>query len=56
MFNEKYRFNVLPSEKVKNIYTHRISYNVVENAYYESGNDDDKYLKFNSKRNKSHIV
>ncbi|GES81113.1 BTB/POZ protein [Rhizophagus clarus] len=45
LFNDKYKFNVLPVENMKNIYTHRISYNVVTNAYYENGKTDIKYLK-----------
>lgn len=45
LFNDKYRFNVLPIEKMRNIYTHRISYNVITNAYYENGKTNIKYLK-----------
>ncbi|RIA83340.1 hypothetical protein C1645_833984 [Glomus cerebriforme] len=45
LFNDKYKFNVLSIENMKNIYTHRISYNVITNAYYENGKTDIKYLK-----------
>jgi hypothetical protein len=45
LFNDKYKFNVLPIEETSNIYIHRISYNVVTNAYYENGKTNVKYLK-----------
>ncbi|CAG8529956.1 3822_t:CDS:2 [Funneliformis mosseae] len=43
LFNDKYAFNVLPYEN--NLYTHRISYDAYNNAYYENGNAVTKYLK-----------
>ncbi|RIA98395.1 hypothetical protein C1645_731740 [Glomus cerebriforme] len=45
LFNDKYRCNVLPIEEKENIYTHRISYSNIKNAYYENGISHIKYLK-----------
>ncbi|CAB4425431.1 unnamed protein product [Rhizophagus irregularis] len=45
LFNNKYKFNILPNEKKKNLFNHRISYNTRTDAYYENGITTNKYLK-----------
>ncbi|RIA80863.1 hypothetical protein C1645_813229 [Glomus cerebriforme] len=47
LLNNKYRLHVIPSNdlNLSNIFTHRICYNTRNNAYYENGIFNKKYLK-----------
>ncbi|RGB41793.1 hypothetical protein C1646_684840 [Rhizophagus diaphanus] len=45
LLNNKYRLHVIPNNNSSNQFTHRISYNTRNNAYYENGIFNKKYLK-----------
>jgi len=47
LLNNKYRLHVIPKNPKNdaNLFTHRICYNTGNNAYYENGIFDKKYLR-----------